>query len=379
MLKKIVVAPDSFKGTMNSIEVCNIVKQGIKNIQPDIEVVLIPIADGGEGTVDAYLTAAGGNKVYLQVKDPFFRDIHSFYGILPDGKTAVVEMASASGLPLVENEKNPRITTTYGTGQLILDALDRGCTKIIVGLGGSATNDGGIGMAAALGVRFHDKEGHEIPLTGEGLEQLVHIDISQIDNRLTKCEILVACDVNNPLYGENGAAYVFAPQKGADKITVKYLDENLRHYSEILLNELGKDVQSIPGSGAAGGLGAGLVAFADAKLVKGIDLLLDCVSFDKVISNADIIITGEGKIDGQSLGGKVPVGIAQRAKKQNKPVLAIVGDIGDDIDGIYETGISTVFSINRKAVPFETAKQSCRLDLLKTVESVMRFINSIGC
>jgi glycerate kinase len=372
-LKKIVIAPDSFKGTMSSLEVCEIVSQGIKKVRPDWESVKVPIADGGEGTVDSYLAAAGGSKVRVKVQDPLFRDIDSFYGILPDQKTAVIEMAAASGLPLVENEKNPCLTSTYGTGQLMLDALDKGCTKLIVGIGGSATNDGGIGMAAALGVEFLDAANEAIALNGEGLAHLARIDLGAKDRRLEQCEILVACDVDNPLYGPNGAARVFAPQKGADEVMVSCLDRNLQHYAKIITRELGMDVQTIPGAGAAGGLGAGLVALTGAKLQPGIEIILDCVGFDQLIADAALIITGEGKIDGQSLCGKVPVGIGCRAKKHGIPVIAIVGDIGDGIDPVYQCGINAVFSINRVAAPFEIARLRCKDDLLKTVETIFRF------
>jgi glycerate kinase len=376
-MKKIVIAPDSFKGTMSSIEICNIVEQGIKKVRNDLEVVKIPIADGGEGTVDSFLAAAGGSKVHLKVKDPFMREIDSFYGILPDQRTAVIEMAAASGLPLVENEKNPCLTSTYGTGQLIRDALDKGCNKIIIGIGGSATNDGGVGMAAALGVGFLNHHNESISLNGQGLEDLVRIDLSGRDRRLEQCEILVACDVNNPLYGQNGAAYVFAPQKGADEAMVSYLDRNLHHYAEILRHDLGLLVQDIPGAGAAGGLGAGLVAFASAELKPGIEIMLDCVGFDQLISDAALVLTGEGKIDGQSLGGKVPVGIGKRAKRHNVPVIAIVGDVGENLDPIYECGIHAIFSINRVAVPFEVARTRCKDDLLNTVEAIFRYATAL--
>lgn len=372
-LKKIVIASDSFKGTMSSVEVCKIIQKGIHNIRPDIKTIIVPIADGGEGTVEAYLAAIGGTRIDLKVKDPLFREIDSFYAILPDKKTAVIEMAAASGLPLVEEEKNPCKTTTYGTGQLVLDALNRGCTKIILGIGGSATNDGGIGFAAALGVKFLDEDNNPVPLNGEGLAQLQHIDISQRDKRLDSCEIIVACDVDNPLYGENGAAYIFAPQKGADGDMVKYLDDNLKHYAGIIHKELGIRVHKIPGGGAAGGLGAGLMAFASAKLQSGIKTILDTVNFDEIICEADLIITGEGKIDGQSLRGKVPIGIGERALASNIPAVAIVGDIGDDIEMVYKKGINAVFSINRLAIPFEKARLRSKIDLLKTVETLMRF------
>mgnify|MGYP001307963438 CR=1 FL=1 len=377
-MKKIVIAVDSFKGTMSSIEVCDIIEEGFKKILPDISTVKVPIADGGEGTVDTFLTALGGEKVEVRVKDPLFREIDSFYGILPHGKTAVIEMAAASGLPLVEEEKNPRLTTTYGTGELILDALNRGCTKLIIGIGGSATNDGGIGMAAALGVKFLDRENNPISLNGEGLESLSHIDLSGKDSRLEKCQVLVACDVDNPLYGEKGAAYIFGPQKGADQEMVEYLDQNLKNYAAVLRKDLGICVQEIPGSGAAGGLGAGLVSFASAQLKPGIDIVLDSVNFNDVISDADLIVTGEGKIDGQSLRGKVPVGVADRAIKGDVPVIAVVGDVGDQIEEIYKRGIKAIFSINQVAVPFAEARLRSKKDLLETSESIARLLKIAG-
>lgn len=377
-MKKIIIAPDSFKGTMSSAEVCDIIAQGIKNIRNDLGVVKIPIADGGEGTVAAFLSAVGGRKVHVKVKDPLLREIDSFYGILLDGKTAVIEMAAASGLPLVENEKNAGRTSTYGTGQLIRDAIDKGCTRLIIGIGGSATNDGGVGMAAALGVKFLTNQNESISLTGEGLESLARIDLTARDPRLDKCEILVACDVDNPLYGPNGAAYVFAPQKGADEAMVRSLDRNLRHYAAIIRRDLGIAVQDIPGSGAAGGLGAGLVAFTSAQLKSGIDIILDCVGFDQLISDAALIITGEGKIDGQSLHGKVPVGIGTRAKRVGVPVIAVVGDIGENVDSVYACGIKAIFSINRVAVPYEIARTRCKEDLQKTVEDIFRYATALN-
>ncbi|HEY8344435.1 MAG TPA: glycerate kinase [Bacillota bacterium] len=377
-MKKVVIAVDSFKGTMSSIEVCNIIAEGFQQILPNISTVKVPIADGGEGTVDTFLSALGGEKIQVKVKDPLFREIDSFYGILPDQKTAVIEMAAASGLPLVEEEKNPRLTSTYGTGELILDALNRGCHKLIIGIGGSATNDGGIGMAAALGVRFLDQAGNPISLNGEGLERLSHIDVSRKDRRIDACQVLVACDVDNPLYGENGAAYVFAPQKGADQAMVEYLDRNLKNYAAVLQRDLGLRVQEIPGSGAAGGLGAGLVAFTPAQLKPGIDIVLDSVNFNDIIADADLIITGEGKIDGQSLRGKVPIGIADRANTSGVPVIAVVGDIGDEIEEVYKRGIKAVFSINRVAIPFTEARRRSKGDLLETSKSIARLLKIAG-
>ena len=377
MLKKVVIAPDSFKGTMSSIEVCRIIEEGVKEIFPDAETVKIPIADGGEGTVDAFLAALGGRRISVRVKGPLFEELVADYCILPDGKTAVIEMAAASGLPLVGDAKNPYLATTYGTGQLMKDALSRGCTKLIIGIGGSATNDGGIGMAAALGVAFTDENGKEIPLNGGGLERLRNIDVSGKDKRIDECEVMAACDVDNPLYGHNGAAYVFGPQKGADESMVERLDANLRHYSKVLSEQLGRDISEIPGTGAAGGLGAGLIAFANAKLRPGIKIVLDTVRFDELIAGADLVITGEGKIDGQSLRGKVPLGVAERAKRQNVPVVVVAGDIGNDVGQLYEKGISAIFSINRVAVPFKEAKLRCRPDLKAAVEDMMRLIKAL--
>ncbi len=377
-MKKLVIAADSFKGTMSSIEVCSLIERGFKAIIPELETVKVPIADGGEGTVDAFLTALGGEKIKVRVKDPLFREIESFYGILPDQKTAVIEMAAASGLPLVEGKKNPSLTSTYGTGELIIDALNRGCNKLIIGIGGSATNDGGIGMAAALGVKFLDEAGNSVPLNGAGLARLRRIDSSGKDPRITHCQVLVACDVDNPLYGENGAAYVFAPQKGADPEMVEYLDQGLRNYAAVLRKDLGLDVQAIPGAGAAGGLGAGLVAFTPAQLRPGIEIVLEAVNFGEIIAGADLIITGEGKIDGQSLRGKVPVGIADRAKDSGVPVIAIVGDVGDGLEAIYQRGITAVFSINRVAVPFAEARLRAKEDLVATSESIARLLKIAG-
>lgn len=376
-MKKIVIASDSYKGTMSSLEVCDIVKAGILNIFHEAQVVSIPIADGGEGTVDAFLSAVGGEKINVKVKGPFFEVIESYYGILVDKKTAVIEMAAASGLPLAGENKNPLITTTYGTGQLILDALEKGCTKIIIGVGGSATNDGGIGMAAALGVRFSDKEGNNVSYDGNGMGKIHTIDMKDLDNRIKNCNIEVACDVDNPLYGKEGAAYIYAPQKGADEEMVKVLDDNLRLYASKVKEYLNLDVQLLEGAGAAGGLGAGLVAFLGAKLRSGIDIVLDNANFENEIKDADLIITGEGKIDSQSVRGKVPIGVAKRSKKYNVPVMAIVGWIDDDIDSVYDMGINSIFSINRKPEDFSVSKEYSKINLLKTVEDIMRLIKIV--
>lgn len=381
MLKKIVIAPDSFKGTMSSHDICNIVERGIRGVFPHMEIIKLPIADGGEGTVDSFIQGAGGEKIKVIVKGPHFDEIDSFYGMLPDSETAVIEIAAACGLPLTKGNNNPMITTSYGAGQLISHALDRGLRKFIIGLGGSGTNDGGIGLAAALGVKFTNSSGKEVPLNGKGLGEIEHIDLSRLDRRIKDCKFLAACDVDNPLHGINGAAHVFAPQKGAGPEMVEVLDKNLIHYGHMIKKYLSKDVAPIKGAGAAGGLGAGLMAFFDAELKSGINLILETVDFGNIIKDCSLIITGEGKIDGQSLRGKVVLGVASYAQKEKIPVIAIVGDIGDDMEEVYKRGVTSVFSINRLAIPFEEARLRSRDDLEKTVDGIMRFakiFNSTG-
>ena len=369
---KIILAPDSFKGTMSSIKICNIMSAAIRKYFYDAEIIKIPVADGGEGTVECFLEAVGGKKVAVRVKGPYFEELDSFYGRLADEKTAVIEMAAAAGLPLVENNKNPLLTTTYGVGQLIRHAVEGGCTKVIIGLGGSCTNDGGAGMAAALGVRFWDENHCEFIPTGGTLNRIAKIDDSERLPFLDRCTIVAACDVDNPLCGINGASYVFAPQKGADAAMVESLDMNLKHLADIIQRDLGMDLRNVPGAGAAGGLGAGVIAFAKAQLKSGIDIVLDTVKFEAILTGADFVLTGEGKIDGQSLRGKVVVGVARRAKTQDVPVIAVVGDIGDEIEQIYSQGVTDVFSINRVAVPFEKARLRCESDLALTVDTLMR-------
>jgi len=372
-MKKIVLAPDSFKGTMSSIKICDIMEAEIKKFYPDAEVIKIPVADGGEGTVDAFLEAVGGEKIHVMVKGPYFETMDSFYGILADGKTAVIEMAAAAGLPLVENRKNPFLTTTYGVGELIRHAVESGCRNLIIGLGGSCTNDGGAGMAAALGVKFICKDGEEFIPTGGTLSRVDRIDTSEIMD-LSGVTITVMCDVNNPLCGENGASKVFGPQKGADAAMTELLDRNLRHFAEIIKVHLNKDITDMPGAGAAGGMGAGTAAFLDAELKRGIDVVLDTAGFDSLLEGTDLVFTGEGKIDSQSLSGKVICGVASRAKKHNVPVIAVVGDIGDDTEEIYSLGITAVMSINRVAVPFEIARHRSEKDLALTMNTIMRLL-----
>jgi glycerate kinase len=374
-MKKIILIPDSFKGTMSSGEICSIMAEQILNFFPGAEVQSIPVADGGEGSVDSFLAAVGGQKITIPSKGPYMEDMQGFYGLIDGGKTAVIEMAACAGLPLVGDNLHAERTTTFGVGLLIADAAKRGCKKIIVGLGGSATNDFGVGAAAAAGVRFLDKDGKSFVPVGETLSKIVKIDKSQMAAELKSVEIITMCDIDNPLYGKTGAAYVFGPQKGADPAMVEFLDGQLKAVSEAVIRELGIDVSVTPGAGAAGGMGGGMVAFFGSRLQMGIETVLDTVEFDKVITGADMILTGEGKIDYQSLRGKVVIGVARRAKKQKVPVIAIVGDIGDDIEGAYNEGVSAIFSINRVALPFKEVRSRSKGDLKLTVNNLMRFIS----
>ena len=344
---KIVICPDSFKGSLSSVEAADAIARGIRmGVGGDIEIVQIPIADGGEGTADTLVRATGGEIRKLRVHDPLIRETDAFFGILGDGRTAVIEMAAASGLYLLsENERNPLITSTVGTGELLLAAVEAGVEKIVIGIGGSATNDGGTGAMSALGVKFLDKSGNILPQGGAALADLDRIDMSEFKFPLDKIAVEVACDVTNPLCGPTGASAVFGPQKGASPEMVTKLDLALANYSQVMKRDLGKDVALMPGAGAAGGLGAGLAAFLDAKLRSGIDMVLDAAGFDEAISNADLVITGEGKIDEQTAYGKTIGGVLKRAAKLNIPVVAIAGSIAGNIQPLYDAGLTAVFSI----------------------------------
>jgi len=373
-MKKVLLIPDSFKGTMSSTDICETMKKVIHTYYPDSEIISIPVADGGEGSVDSFLAALGGKKVMLTVKGPYFEDIQSYYGILPDN-TAVVEMAAAAGLPLVGENKHAEKTTSYGVGQLIEHAAKAGCKRIIVGLGGSATNDGGAGAAAALGVCFKDANGKDFVPVGETLNKIYSISIGGLSPALEGVELVTMCDIDNPMCGPQGAAAVFGPQKGANEAMVKLLDENLAHMADVIKKDLGKDIADIAGAGAAGGMGGGMIAFFGSRLQMGIETVLDTVGFDALLKDADLVFSGEGKIDCQSLRGKVVIGVAHRTKKAGVPLIAIVGDIGDDIEEAYNEGVSAIFSINRVAVPFNQAKQRCESDLALTMDNLMRFIS----
>ncbi len=344
---KIVVAPDSFKGSLTAVEVSDAIGQGVREIFPEAEIVKIPMADGGDGTVQCLVNATGGEILREKVTDPLGDEVWASYGTLGDKKTAVIEMAEASGLTLVpENKRNPLITTTYGTGQLIKAALDQGCRKMIIGIGGSATNDGGAGMVQALGVKLLDKDGEDVGFGGGELKKVFRINTKCLDNRLSETKVLIASDVSNPLCGPKGAARVYGPQKGATLEMIKKLDESLAYFAEIIKRDLNKDIKDIPGAGAAGGLGAGLMAFLDAELRPGIEIIIEIVKLEQAIKNADLVITGEGKIDSQTIYGKAPIGVAKIAKKYNIPVIAVAAIIGDDADIVHKYGINTLIKIS---------------------------------
>ncbi len=373
-MKKIVCIPDSFKGTLSSSLVCDVMETVILKHIPDCEVIKIQVADGGEGSVDAFLAAVGGTKEFVQVNNPYFEPMESFYAVL-EGNVAVVEMAAAAGLPLVSERANPELTTTYGVGELILHAARSGCKKIIVGLGGSCTNDGGCGAASAVGIRFKDVQGNEFIPTGKSLVDIDTIDVSNMDPVLHDVEIITMCDIDNPMYGEKGAAYVFGPQKGAYPEMVLRLDRGLRHLAKKIHEAYDLDVSELAGGGAAGAMGSGMIAFFKSQLKMGIETILDLVEFDQLIKDADLIFTGEGKIDVQSLSGKVPIGVARRAKQANVPVIAVVGSIGKGFEEAYDQGITAVFSINSEPADFAIARIRSKENLALMMDNILRLIS----
>lgn len=376
-MKKCVVISDSFKGSISSIDIGNIAKASASKFFPECSVVSIPVADGGEGTVDCFLEALGGERIETSVTGPLGGSVAAHYGL--KNKTAFIEMAAAAGLPLIpRNKLDPMRATTFGVGQQIKDAVENGAESIILGLGGSATNDGGCGCAAALGVKFYDKSGAEFIPSGGTLDKIDKIDISRCKELLSGVKITAMCDIDNPLYGETGAAYVFAPQKGADDDAVKFLDHGLVCLSNAIIKNLGADVSDIPGSGAAGGFGAGAVAFLGAELCPGIEAVLNTVSFDDIIKDADLVLTGEGRLDSQSLRGKVISGVARRTKAAGVPCVALVGDVRDDAYGAYDLGVTAIFSTNRLAIPFSQAKQRSREDYIHTLEDIFRLVKALN-
>lgn len=343
---KVVIAPQGFKGNLTAFQVSQAIDRGIRRVIPGVVTKLVPMADGGEGTTQALVDALGGDMIPVEVTGPLGERVIARWGLLSDGVTAVIEMAAASGLGLVPPERrNPLVATTYGTGELIRDALTRGCRKFIIGIGGSATNDGGAGMAQALGARLLNAKGMPIAFGGAALASLERIDITTMDSRLAGCDILLACDVDNPLCGSKGASCVYGPQKGATEEMVAQLEAALAHYADVIERDLGIDIRDAPGAGAAGGLGAGLLVFLNARLRPGVDVIIEAAGLVGHLREAELVFTGEGKIDDQTARGKTPIGVARKAKEFGLPVIAIAGEIGDGYQAVYSQGIDAVFSI----------------------------------
>ena len=371
---RIVIAPDSFKGSLSATEVCDIVEGAILKIMPTAEIVKVPVSDGGEGLVEALVRHQSGEMIRMKIKDPLSREITAAYGIL-NGGVAVIEMAAASGLPLLTvDERNPLKTTTYGTGEMIADAINRGCHKIMLGLGGSATNDGGLGVANALGVRFYDQNMELLTPVGENLSRVTTIDTSQVDLRLSEVEIIIACDVQNVLCGIQGAAAVYGPQKGADPEMVVLMDQGLRAFGQLLEKKTGIRLMDLKGIGAAGGMALPLVALFKGQLKSGLDIVLDQIGFDTLISGADMIITGEGKTDAQSVMGKVVSGVGKRGKRQNIPVVVISGALDEGYEAIYNCGVVAAFAIfnNDRGLAWHMENASHLLE--KNICNLFRFL-----
>ncbi|MBY3673089.1 MULTISPECIES: glycerate kinase [Vibrio] len=370
---KVVIASDSFKESLTAKQVCDSIQAGLARVWHDAKFVAIPVADGGEGTVQSLVDATQGRLVEVKVMGPQGKRVEAFYGMLGDNQTAVIEMAAASGLhhvPLAQ--RDPKLTTSFGTGELIRHALDQGATKLIIGLGGSATNDGGVGMLAALGARFTNADGEPIQLTGGGLRELTHIDLQDFDPRLQHCDILVACDVNNPLCGDKGASAVFGPQKGATPEDIQLLDGALRQFGLLTAKVTGKMVLESAGAGAAGGMGAALLAYTEARLRPGIEIVLETVQLAHQVSDADLVITGEGRIDSQTVHGKTPMGVAKVAKRFDVPVLALCGCTGDNYQAVYQCGIDAVFAAVPRAMSLEDALKESDFNLADLAENVAR-------
>lgn len=376
MSKCFVIAPDSFKESLSAKEACLALASGVKKVFPDAEIMNVPMADGGEGTVDALIDALNGKKVEVEVTGPLGNEkVKAYFGYMEDTKTAVMEMAKASGIGLLAPEKrNPLLTSTYGTGEMMAAALDLGAEKIIIGIGGSVTNDGGAGMAQALGVKFFDEKGAELPLGGGALGDLATLDLKNLDSRLAKTQITVASDVTNPLVGPHGASHVFGPQKGATPEMVAQLDANLAHYAQVIKRNLGKDLANYPGAGAAGGLGAGLLAFTGAELKPGIEIVVEITGLAEKIKKADYVFTGEGGMDFQTKFGKAPYGVAKVAQSFQKPVFAFAGYIGKDVEVLYDEGMTAIFGILSKAQSLEEALATGAENLSRTSENVCRVL-----
>lgn len=374
-MKKIILIPDSFKGTLSAAEFCHISSDVLKKHFPATEIISLPLADGGEGTTDCFLTMDGYTKVTATVKNAFMEDITGYYAV--KGNTAVMEMAMCASLPSAKGRENPATTTTYGVGQLICHAVENGAKKIILGLGGSCTNDAGTGMAAALGVQFFDKDGNSFIPTGATLDKIIAFNTEKADILLKDIEITAMCDIDNPLYGKNGAAYIFAPQKGADSEMVAVLDEKLKYIASLTEKQTGNNYYDIKGAGAAGGMGFGVCAFLGGSLKPGVNLILETIGFENQLSDTDLIITGEGRLDSQSLSGKAVIGISRIAQKYNVPVIAVVGSVADDVSPVYTQGVTAVFTTNTQPVPFEIAAANTGRNLAFTVENIRRMIAAI--
>ncbi|HEX3032463.1 MAG TPA: glycerate kinase [Bacillota bacterium] len=374
----IILAPDSYKGSLTSVKVAAAMERGVQKVFPQAGITKLPIADGGEGTTEALLAATGGTRMTTTVSGPLGEQVDAGWGVLGDGETAVIEMAAASGLALLSGQNlNPMNASTYGTGQLIRAALDRGLRKLIIGIGGSATNDGGAGMASALGVRFLDRFQKELPGGGAALKKLAEIDVSGLDPRLKEAAVLVACDVDNPLCGSTGASIVYGPQKGAGPGMVAELEEALAKYGEVAKATLGKDVAAIPGSGAAGGLGAGLLLFTPCRLRPGIDIILEATGFEDKIKSADLVITGEGCTDGQTVFGKAPVGIARAARQYNVPTVCLSGGLGLGSEAVMAHGIHGLVSIVPRPMSLEACMQSAEELLISATTRLCQLL-SVG-
>ena len=373
---KIVIAPDSYKESLTAMEVATAIENGFKKKLPNAQYIKLPMADGGEGTVQSLIDASNGTIEKIMVTAPLGEQTQAFYGLMGDGKTAVIEMAAASGLHLVPPAlRNPLLTTSYGTGELITAVLNKGIKHIIIGIGGSATNDAGIGMAQALGVKMLDVNDAEIEFGGGAIEHLAKIDISSIDPRLSEIKLEVACDVDNPLCGEKGASHIFGAQKGATQEMIVQLDSNLNHYANLLKQQLGIDVKDFAGAGAAGGMGATLLALCKATLRPGIDIVMDAVDLGNIVADADLVITGEGRIDSQTIFGKTPVGVARTAKKYDIPVIGIAGCLSNDCHVVYDHGIDSVFSVVSSAVTLEIALRDAAINVENTACNIAALIS----
>lgn len=370
-MKKVIVISDSFKGSLDSGTIAQIAADCIPAFFPGCQVIGLPVADGGEGTVDCFLKAVGGTRVTVEATGPWGEPAAAFYGRI--GDTAVVEMAAAAGLPMAGDRLDPSRTTTYGVGQLLLHAVEHGARHLVLGLGGSATNDGGCGAAAALGVKFYNARGENFVPVGATLPEIAAIDCAGAEERLRGISVEVMCDIDNPLCGPRGSAAVFGPQKGADAAMVEQLDQALAHLDAVIARDLHRSVGELPGAGAAGGFGAGAAAFLHARLRPGIEVVLDLVRFDELLAGCDLVLTGEGRMDGQSLGGKVPVGVARRAKRKGVPAVAIVGIMGPGIEPVYGEGITAVFTTNREALPFEAIRGRGAEDYRRALVDLLRY------